>query len=366
MKIYIGADHAGYKLKEELEKYLKSKKHTVIDVGAHKFNKNDDYPKYAAAVGNKVKKDKKSRGILLCGNAEGICIAANKLSGIRAAIGYSEYAAKTSRTDDDANILCLAGRVLKPAQAKKITSKFLNTRFSGAKRHKRRIKQIKKLRTAKPDNQKINIIPAILAKDAIDFAQKLRLVESSVDTVQIDIMDKKFVPYQSWADPEIIKTIPTPLEFELHLMVSDPLAEVKKWKKIKNVKTAIFHIEIKKDPAKIIASLKRRGLKVGIALNPRTPLSKIEKLVPKVNQILFLGVTPGRSGQKFQAPVLGKIKTLRKKHPKAIIGIDGGVNLKNAPELIKAGVNSISTASAIYKSKNAKKVINELKKLSIK
>ncbi len=145
MKIYIGADHAGYKLKEELEKYLKTKKHTVIDIGAHKLDKADDYPSYAARVGRAVRRDKRSRGIVICGNAEGVCIAANKIRDVRAAVGYSEYAAKTSRTDDNANVLCLAGRVLKPGEAKKITSKFLSTRFSGAKRHKRRLKQVKKI-----------------------------------------------------------------------------------------------------------------------------------------------------------------------------------------------------------------------------
>lgn len=145
MKIHIGADHAGYKLKQELKKYLINKKHTVIDVGAPFYNKSDDYPKYAAAVARAVKSDKRSRGILICGNAEGVCIVANKFKGIRAAIGYSTYAAKTARTDDNANILCLAGRVLSPANAKKIANIFLTTRFSGAGRHKRRINQIKKI-----------------------------------------------------------------------------------------------------------------------------------------------------------------------------------------------------------------------------
>jgi len=352
MKIYIGADHAGFKLKEELKKFLISRKHTVIDVGAHKFDKNDDYPQYAAAVGQKVKNDKKSRGILLCGNAEGICIAANKISGIRAAIGYSEYAAITSRTDDDANILCLAGRVLKPAQAKKITAKFLSTPFSKTKRHERRLRQVKKIAENTAQKNKVQIVPAILAKDAIDFAQKLRLVESAVDMVQIDVMDKKFVRYASWADPEIIKTIPTPVDYELHLMVADPLAELAKWKNVKNIKRVIFHIEVKKDAKKIVSAIKRRGFKTGIAINPRTPLAKIERLVPKVELVLFLGVTPGRSGQKLQNKVLEKIRDLRKKFPKAIISVDGGVNLKNAPEIISAGANVLIAESAIYKSRN--------------
>lgn len=145
MKIFLGADHAGFKLKEELKKYLARAKYDVHDLGAFKLEKNDDYPAYAARVGRAARRDPKSRGIVLCGNAEGVCITANKIRGVRAALGYSTYAAKTSRTDDDANVLCLAGRVLKSAEAKKITAAFLKANFSGAKRHARRIRQIKKL-----------------------------------------------------------------------------------------------------------------------------------------------------------------------------------------------------------------------------
>jgi ribose 5-phosphate isomerase B len=149
MKIYIGADHAGYKLKEEIKKYLKRLKHDVYDVGALKLDKGDDYPQYAARVARAVRRDPKSRGIVLCGNAEGVCIAANKIHGVRAAVGYSEYAAKTSRTDDNANVLCLAGRVLKPIQTKKIVTTFLKTKFSSAPRHKRRLGQIKQIEKKK-------------------------------------------------------------------------------------------------------------------------------------------------------------------------------------------------------------------------
>jgi len=149
MKIYIGADHAGYKLKEEVKKYLKRLKHDVHDVGALKLDKADDYPQYAARVARAVRRDPKSRGIVLCGNAEGVCIVANKIRDVRAAVGYSDYAAKTSRTDDNANVLCLAGRVQKAAEAKKIVKTFLTTRFSGAKRHARRLKQVKKIEKQK-------------------------------------------------------------------------------------------------------------------------------------------------------------------------------------------------------------------------
>lgn len=363
MKIYIGADHAGYKLKEELEKYLKSKKHQVIDVGAHRYNKKDDYPAYAARVGRAVRRDKKSRGILICGNAEGVCIVANKIRGVRAAVGYSEYAAKTSRTDDNANILCLAGRVLKPAQAKKIVHKFLTTPFSSAPRHRRRLKKLEEIEKGSLPRLEAEIIPAILAKDAIEFAQKARLVESVVKTAQIDIMDKKFVRFESWADPTVIKTIPTPLKYELHLMVRDPDAEIKKFKNIENVIRAIFHIEVKKNHVALVRAIKKNNWQAGVAINPGTSIKRLEKILPLVDLVLFLGVTPGKSGQKFQKSILKKITRLRKIDPRVKISVDGGVNLKNAPQILAAGADSLCAASSIYKSKNIKKTINEFKKL---
>lgn len=144
--IYIGSDHAGFALKESVKEYLDQKGIEYLDVGAHEYVPDDDYPDIGYDVAKQVVSSKeKARGILICGNAQGICIAANKVNGARAVTGYSEYAAKTSRQDDNANILCLAGRVLKPTQAKRIVGTWLRTPFSGAKRHERRLRRLKQL-----------------------------------------------------------------------------------------------------------------------------------------------------------------------------------------------------------------------------
>ncbi|MBU0648570.1 RpiB/LacA/LacB family sugar-phosphate isomerase [Patescibacteria group bacterium] len=370
MKIYLGADHAGHKLKEELEKYLKKQKHAVIDLGAHKFDKTDDYPIYAARVGRAARRDKKARGIVLCGNAQGVCIVANKIRDVRAAVGYSEDAAKTSRADDNANVLCLAGRVLKPAQAKKIVSTFLKTKFSHAKRHRRRLKEVARIEKAgssflTKQRREHKIIPAILARDALDFAKKLRLIEGAALLAQIDVVDGKFARPASWADPDIIKTIPTPVKYELHLMVKDSAQEMKKWSGVKNVQTVIFHAETKQNRKKLIQAIKRKKWRAGVALNPRTPIKKIKSLADRLNKILVLGVTPGRSGQKFQKPVLKKISELKKQRPKLIISVDGGVKLGNAEEILAAGADQLCVASAIYRQKNPKKAIQQFKQIKI-
>ncbi|HJN85404.1 MAG TPA: RpiB/LacA/LacB family sugar-phosphate isomerase [Patescibacteria group bacterium] len=142
MNIYIGADHAGYDLKEQLEAYLLGGEHKVKDLGNIEYDKNDDYPFYADKVAEAVAADPGSRGILSCGNAEGVTIVANKTKGVRAALGFSVEAAKTTRADDDANIICLPGRMMTYDDAIKIVDMFLNTPFSNEPRHKRRLEQL--------------------------------------------------------------------------------------------------------------------------------------------------------------------------------------------------------------------------------
>lgn len=136
MKIYIGADHNGYKLKEELKKEF-----NLIDLGNNKLDKKDNYPDYAKKVSNKVKKEN-SKGILICGSGQGMCIVANKLKGIRACLGHSIKTTKLSREDNNCNILCLSGKELKKKEAIKIVNTFLKTKFSNIKRHKDRINKI--------------------------------------------------------------------------------------------------------------------------------------------------------------------------------------------------------------------------------
>lgn len=140
--LYIGSDHAGFKLKEEVKKYLEFLGYSFVDVGAKAFNEKDDYPEFSQAVAEKVAADPHTKGILICGNGVGVCMAANKIKGIRAGIGYNTSVAKTMRAEDDANVLCLAGRVLSTEFARAIVRLWLETAFSGEERHLRRLKQV--------------------------------------------------------------------------------------------------------------------------------------------------------------------------------------------------------------------------------
>lgn len=143
--IYIGADHAGWELKEVLEEYLKTKGFTVVDMGNQNLVADDDYPDFGYAVAKRVVTDEGSHGIVICGNAQGICIVANKVKGARAATGFNKDVAETSRTDDNANILCLPGRHMNANHAKEIVDAWLATEFSGEDRHVRRLKKVERI-----------------------------------------------------------------------------------------------------------------------------------------------------------------------------------------------------------------------------
>jgi len=141
MEIIIASDHAGFKLKEKIKKYLEIKNIDYRDLGTDSLE-SVDYPDYALKVAEHVAKEKSRRGILVCGTGTGMTIAANKVKRIRAVAAYDVYSAKMSRVDNDANVLGLRGRFFPYEKVKKILNVWLTTPFSDRPRHKRRIKKI--------------------------------------------------------------------------------------------------------------------------------------------------------------------------------------------------------------------------------
>lgn len=139
--LYIASDHAGYQLKEEIKRFLESLSYVFEDLGSRAIDPNDDYPDVALAMAEKIIKDG-GEGILICGTGQGVCMTANKIDGIRAAMAHDEFTAKTAKEHLDANVLCLGGRVLDSETAKKIVKIWLETDFSGEERHERRLEKI--------------------------------------------------------------------------------------------------------------------------------------------------------------------------------------------------------------------------------
>ena len=143
VKIAIGADHGGFKLKEKLITFLESEGFTVADMGTHTAE-SCDYPVYAAKVARAVAAGQFKRGILICKSGIGMSMAANKIAGVRAALCDDVGTARLSREHNDANVLCLAARKTPFKPAKKIIRTWLKTDFAGG-RHSRRVKQMEKL-----------------------------------------------------------------------------------------------------------------------------------------------------------------------------------------------------------------------------
>lgn len=142
--IYLGADHAGFALKEQIKIWLSEWKMEFIDCGNTIFDANDDYPDFAFAVAQNVAQSPENKGILACQSAAGMVIAANKVKGIRATTAFDERSAQHSRSHNDANVLALSGEWLKEDEAKEILRVWLETPFSDEERHKRRLSKIAK------------------------------------------------------------------------------------------------------------------------------------------------------------------------------------------------------------------------------
>ena len=143
--IYLGADHAGFYLKEELKKYLEELGLKYEDLGNKELDPLDDYPDFAIRVAEKVV-ETGDLGILVCATGLGMCMVANKIKGIRAATAWDNFTALTSREHNDANILCLAGKVLDDEIAKKIVRIWLKAEFTGEERHIRRLDKINEIK----------------------------------------------------------------------------------------------------------------------------------------------------------------------------------------------------------------------------
>ena len=146
-RIVVGSDHAGFRAKETIKKYLQGAGYLVEDVGTHS-EESVDYPDYGKAVGERVAGDKDSLGIAVCGTGIGISIAANKVEGIRAALAHDSLTARRAREHNDANVLALGGKVVGEDEAIAIVQEFLAAQFAGG-RHQRRIDKISEMDRAR-------------------------------------------------------------------------------------------------------------------------------------------------------------------------------------------------------------------------
>ncbi|QDU71968.1 ribose 5-phosphate isomerase B [Mucisphaera calidilacus] len=142
MKIAIAADHAGLPLKAEVAKVLTNLGHEVLDLGAHEYDAQDDYPDFARYVGNTIQHQQAERGVIVCGSGVGASVAANKMKGVRAAVCHDVYSAHQGVEHDDMNVLCLGARILGVEPAREVVAAFAGASFTGEERHRRRLEKV--------------------------------------------------------------------------------------------------------------------------------------------------------------------------------------------------------------------------------
>ena len=213
----------------------------------------------------------------------------------------------------------------------------------------------------------VRVSPSIIAidyrKDEI-LNKALKDIENAgANFVHLDVMDGKFVKNKTF-DYTLIEKVrqKTNMILDVHLIVKDPETDIDKYAKA-GADIITVHYEACRDIITALKKIKTKGLLAGIAINPETPVLKIKDLIESrlVDVINVMSVNPGACGQAFIPKTAEKISEIRELSKKIFIEVDGGVNTKNSAFLRKLGVNILVSGSCIFKSKNMKKTISELK-----
>ncbi len=209
--------------------------------------------------------------------------------------------------------------------------------------------------------KKCLITPSILSCNLAHLQDEVDSVEKYADWLQVDVMDGHFVPNLSFGAP-VIQNLRTELPLDIHLMVENPEDRIDEFLAL-HVKNITFHAEVTDTATRkaLIASIHDGGATVGIAINPDTPVSAIEDILSDIDLVLVMSVQPGFGGQEFLHDVLPKVQELRKRFPKLMIQMDGGITTETAKCCREAGANNLVVGSAVFGAKDRKKAIASLR-----
>jgi ribulose-phosphate 3-epimerase len=192
----------------------------------------------------------------------------------------------------------------------------------------------------------IQFVPAILAKTEEEFREKIERVRPLGLRVQIDVMDGQFVNNTTWADVGKIAEILGDIPFEAHLMVANPEHQIMIWLAA-GAERVFFHAEATNREAMIMRAAGILANRIGLAINPETPLSRLTPVIDTLPAVLVMGVTPGFDGQTLQPIAFEKIQAIKRLRPSIHVSVDGGINPQNVWALVEAGADALVVGSAL-------------------
>jgi len=206
---------------------------------------------------------------------------------------------------------------------------------------------------------KIKIAPSILSADFGNLNKDIASVDKYCDLIHVDVMDGHFVPNITIGAPVVAK-MKSKRPLDVHLMIENPEKYIEDFVKA-GANIITVHSEASKNLKNLLKKIRSFGVKAGVSIKPKTPVSNIKNILECLDMVLIMTVEPGFGGQEFMEDMMEKVKQLRKMKPKLDIEVDGGINDKTSKIAVKAGANVLVAGSYIFKAKNRKKAVESLR-----